>query len=641
MGAGITTDSNINNISANDILASVEDSNWHLWPDTTKPYTDSYDPFDGETNVLVTDNIVFHFKDDETGVDTSTLKVKVKKQGGSWQNYTSYASFSCSGLWGTNDCTVTVNPPGTRNWDYYTTYEVELEDGEDNASPSQNPNGPNKMDDVEYEFTTQPDIWAPYAQNYSPTKNATGVSVNTNVAFDIVDIESGITGTGVNLSTVKIMVKGEEFCQSSCASTFLNATPLTLDGFTYGYRITVDPAGDFSENEIVSVSIYNATDNDIAPPVPTPNVMVVDNYIFTTVDTQAPYFTDHSPAKGAYFAPGSANISFHAKDDGRGVDIDTVSVQVGTTTYTRTSPGFSYSGDSSDYYIEIETGDFTVNQAVPIKLQASDVHMSPANSTEEMYAIFYLEDPDCPSCPSCPSCSGGGGGGGYCSPCPSCPENGVCLSCPSCSEQGVCPSCKETTCPSCPQLTCPEKGYCPSCPECSLYPVFPEAEEMFGKILQPAALPASSFISLEINNQPLSLGGTAYIDKENIIFKGESIPNAEIILEVYSELIVLKTSSDEQGYWTIKIKTELLDEGEHKVFAQAIKEGKRSERINLAKIVIAPETISSLKKICLEEKIANWWERINLWQKILILLAIVLVSLGILRIIKRKWKSVK
>ncbi len=634
LGAGITTDSNINNESAQDILQSVEDSYWHLWPDTAEPYVDTFNPDDGATNVPVTQNLTFHFKDGETRVDTSALKIKVKKQGEGWQDYTSYASFSCSGPWGTNDCLVTVNPPGVRNWDYYTEYEVEIEDGEDKASPSQNPAGPNKMDDVEYSFTTEPDIWAPYAQNYSPVKNATGVAIDTNVSFNIVDIEGGITGTGVNLSTVRITVKGEKFCQSGCASAFLSATPLTLNGFTYGYQITVNPAGDFQENEIVNVSIYDSSDNDNVDPLPTPNIMTPDNYTFTTIDTKRPYFTDHNPAKGAYFTPGTTNITFHVKDAGRGVDIDMVEVKVDTTTYTKNSPGFTYSGDSSDYFIEIEPGDFTANKAVPIKLKASDIHTSPANATEETYAIFYLQDPGCPSCPTCPGCYCGGGGGGYnscssCCPSVSCPS---CPSCPSCSEGGVCPPCPERmVCPSWP--SCPEKGLCPSCLECPNCPAFPTLEEIIKIPTGPATL--SPLVSVIVNEKPIELGTKVYIDQEDIVFEGETLSQTTVLLEIYSDFILLKTTSDNEGKWEIRIRATLLKPGEHIVYGRVIKNGEKSERAKLASLEIPPQ----IEKVCLAEKIANQWRKLSLKTKLLILGIILIVLIIILIVFKQIKKN--
>jgi len=628
LGVEVTTDSNINDETAQDILQSIEDSYWHLWPDTTKPYVDTFNPADGATNISVTQNLTFHFKDNETGVNPDTLKIKVKKRGGGWRDYTPYASFSCFGLWGTNNCLVTVNPPGVRNWDYYTEYEVEIKDGKDKVSPFQNPARPNKMDDFEYSFTTEPDIWPPYARNHSPARNATEAPTDANVSFEIVDIKGGVVGTGVNLSTVKVRVKTEEFCQSGCSSDFFSFTPLETDGFIYGYKITVDPAGDFEENEIVSVSIYEATDN-----APTPNVIAPDNYIFTTIDTRGPYFTDHFPPKGAYFFGAGQNVSFHIKDDGRGVDIDTVSVQIGETIYTRTNPKFSYSGDSSDYYIEIDSPDFTENQAVPIILQASDLEASPVNSSEDLYAIFYLKDSDCPSCPSCPPCYCSG-----CPPCPTCPEKGICPSCPQiiCPEEGICPPCppgEEIICPPCPQLICPEEGICPSCPLCPACPEFPGIEEYIIRIPSgPSSLP--SVTSLKINKQPMVLGGTVYVDKEYLIFEGEAIPEAEIILEIYSNFLLLKTLSDKDGRWRVETKVNLLDEGEHIVFGRVIKENQKSERITLAKIVIKPETLKA--KVCWEEKIINWWQRLSLWQKILILLVTILIVFGVIKIVLRK-----
>jgi len=633
LGIGVTTDSNINDETAQDILQSVEDSYWHLWPDTTKPYIDTFNPVDGAINVSVAQNLTFYFKDNETGVNTSTLKIKVKKERSGWQDYTSYASFSCSGLWETNDCLVTINPPGIRNWDYYTEYKVRLRDGKDKASSFQNPVGHNKMDGFEYSFTTEPDIWAPYVRNHSPAKNATGVPTNTNVSFEIVDIEGGVTGTGVNLSTVKVRVKTEEFCQSGCQGDFLSVIPLNLGGFTYGYQITVDLAGDFEENEIVNVSIYEATDNDNVLPEPTPNVMTSDNYIFTTIDTRGPYFADHFPSKGAYFSDAGQNVSFHIKDDGRGVDIDTVSVQIGEIIYTRTDPKFSYSGDSSDYYIEVEPSDFTGNQAVPIILRASDLKASPVNSSEDLYAIFYLKDSDCPSCPGCPPCYCSG-----CLPCPACPEKGICPSCPQiiCPEKGFCPSCppgEEIACPPCPQIICPEEGICPPCPEYPACPEFPGIEEYIIRIPPgPPSLP--SVTSLRINEQPMVLGGTAYVDKEYVIFGGEATPEAEIILEIYSNFLLLKTLSDKEGRWRTKTKASLLGEGEHIVFGRVIKGNQKSERITLAKMVIKPEVLRV--KVCWEEKIINWWQGLSLWQKILILLVIILIVFGVIKIVLRK-----
>ncbi|MBU1131836.1 hypothetical protein KKC32_01100 [Patescibacteria group bacterium] len=75
---GSTTDSNLAlHGTSDDILSSVNGGNYSIQPNTKPPYVANFSPARGAANVQVNANVSFNLKDDETGVDINSVKVKV------------------------------------------------------------------------------------------------------------------------------------------------------------------------------------------------------------------------------------------------------------------------------------------------------------------------------------------------------------------------------------------------------------------------------------------------------------------------------------------------------------------------------------------------------------------------------------
>jgi len=410
---GATTESNIS-LAGADLLDDEEDFSYHIWADTRKPFAENPAPADGANPVAVESLYTFDLRDTlngegdnsgvGTGINTSTPPgVLTFDDGGGQVDYTAWDSYACSGTWGTNLCTTTVNPPSplgiagdNRNWEYSTLYTVDISGYQDLASASQDQlgdaNGPNTMNAKSWTFTTEPDVVPPEVTSETPVRGSVNVSVSTNLTIEIEDRKTypgGVSGTGVVSNTCKINVSSASFP----LDTFIEGdAEVVVAAIPYGYRFTIDPTIDFGQNELVSISVYDC--QDVAG-----NTMVTDNYTFTTSDTDPPYIDTIAPADDAAIAA-NGTVSFHIHDDGVGVDINNTVIYVNGIYYTNgggagsvttngtritfaTSLDFnggnyigdttSLAGASDDYTFLIDPEvDFVAGEAVPVIVYARD-----------------------------------------------------------------------------------------------------------------------------------------------------------------------------------------------------------------------------------------------------------------------------
>lgn len=78
------------------------------------------------------------------------------------------------------------------------------------------------------------------------------------------------------------------------------------------------------------------------------NTMPTESWSFTTIkDIVAPYITEKIPLPNAINIPRTAKVSCHIKDDGAGVDINTIVMKVNGIIVTPTITGNKY-----DYLVE-------------------------------------------------------------------------------------------------------------------------------------------------------------------------------------------------------------------------------------------------------------------------------------------------
>jgi len=458
---GNTTESNIS-LSGSDLLDDVEDFSYHVFADTQKPFATNPSPADTANAISVDSNYVFELRDTlhgegdnsgvGTGVNTSEPPGAITfNDGGGAVDYTGFDSFSCSGLWGTNLCTVTVNPGSplsiggdTRNWKYNTAYTVRVSGFKDLASASQDQlgdaNGPNTMDLKSYTFTTEADNVSPRVTSETPVRLSIGVATTTDIVVNLQDRKTypnGPSGTGIDASTCRINVSSP----SLALTTYQQGdAEVTVAAISYGYRFTINSATNFAQNETVAVSVYDC--QDLAG-----NTITTDNYNFSTADTAPPTVDTLIPANDAEIAT-DGTLSFHIKDTGVGVDLDEVVIYVDGTYYTTAGgagsvttngtvisytasldfDGGNYVGDTTsragtqeDYTFVIDPEvDFNSNEAVPVLIYAKD------NSGNIMSRYVFALAVQAVACPVgstfCGAntefvggqCVGNGGGGGAC-----------------------------------------------------------------------------------------------------------------------------------------------------------------------------------------------------------------------------------
>ena len=368
--AGSTLDTNVAEFgTANDIIASApEDAYLYLWPDTGKPYIDTFNPANGAGNIAVTAGVGFAFNDknatsgDETGVNKGTLKGAYRQTSAGSDTPGAITWGACSGIWANNTCLGAFNPStkigGNRNYSYDTEYRVCLADGADLASASQSPadGAPNLMNGNSCTtFTTEKDTDKPAvkAGSYSPTGSS--ATVESNVVFTVHDVRAGGStyGTGVKPETIKVNLAGKKAGNAdfnldlTCADDGVTCTPLgdaLEDGHHYAYEVTIDPSnlanGEnfdmFAQNETVQVRVSAAADF-------ASNTMDDFAWSFTTKDTIPPEIINVKPDIDSYYSSAQANggnITFEVVDSGVGVAQADVRVRIGDDIY-------QYGGENS------------------------------------------------------------------------------------------------------------------------------------------------------------------------------------------------------------------------------------------------------------------------------------------------------
>ncbi|GEM_PF-5324450 len=312
--------------------------------DSTPPYTDNYNPAPGQAGVPVNSNVVFEIHDTGSGVNRNSIRVDV--EGTVYR--AGIPGFSTVNL--PDGYRVTINPAS--NFPYSTQIDVAI-DARDDAG--------NVMPTFNYFFTTASadDTEPPYVTNLNPAPTQTGVPVNTNIYFEILD-----SGTGVDLNTVDLIVEGTTIISNGVVQPGYN---VTINAIAQGFSFDYDPSANFNEYQTVNVTVRAS---DLAS---TPNFMQYD-YWFRTGDLTPPYVNGRVPADGDINVPVDTNVVFHVLDDGSGVNILTVVAIVDGTVYRFGIPGFSFAGTPADYTITIDpASNFPYNTVIPVAIDAMDV----------------------------------------------------------------------------------------------------------------------------------------------------------------------------------------------------------------------------------------------------------------------------
>ncbi|MBN2089144.1 Ig-like domain-containing protein [candidate division KSB1 bacterium] len=193
-------------------------------------------------------------------------------------------------------------------------------------------------------FNLNVDTTPPKSTAHSPAKNATNIALNTTISFRLQD-----AGSGLNQSSITMQVDG------------VTVSP-TISGDASNFLISYTPASPFKYNQDVTISI-NASDN-------AGNSMVTEIYYLRMIsDTNPPYTSQHSPARGALDIPINSAVVFHLLDDVSGVEKNSITLKIDNQLVTP-----EISGTPSEYTITYRPAqNFDYQQTVQVEINAKDL----------------------------------------------------------------------------------------------------------------------------------------------------------------------------------------------------------------------------------------------------------------------------
>jgi hypothetical protein len=216
-----------------------------------------------------------------------------------------------------------------------------------------------------YSFTIVGDTKPPYTLYHYPAKDAANVSVGSMVMLHVLDDISG-----VDIASIVMKVKG------------VVVNPIII-GSNKDYTVVYNSGG-FRYGEQVSVSIIA---KDLSQP---PNVLS-EEYSFTILpDKVAPVIVDRYPKKDSVDVQTNPNIIIYLKDDLSGIDKSSISLLINDKIVSPEIIGMS------SYFILMWTPQekFGYNQKVKIVVQAKDMAVPPNVMATETYSFTTVKDPD-------------------------------------------------------------------------------------------------------------------------------------------------------------------------------------------------------------------------------------------------------
>lgn len=336
--------------------------------DNESPYLENLDPYDTETEVARTSNVILDVVDDGSGVDAASVVIKV---GGvtAWQSEAAQSGFAVTRIPLSNGHTYIINP----NTDFgsYQTVLIEVQ-AQDNATV------PNTLD-TSYSFRTI-DTVAPYLSNLNPFSGETGVHPRTNVQIEVLD-----AGTGVQASSVVLRVNGTIAWQADAQQPGFVVTKQIVP---LGYRYTIDPAG--------PLPVYTNTIRVVAQDLAAiPNALDT-SYTFEVTDTVLPRILNMEP-RGPGQVPNVA-VSFHSDDD---IQVVLASIQVTIDDVSAVINGVIQAGWTGTIVPNIEygydvslqkIGGFLYGTDITARASVADGTMIPVTET---WSFSLIADPAC------------------------------------------------------------------------------------------------------------------------------------------------------------------------------------------------------------------------------------------------------
>jgi hypothetical protein len=412
---GNTTDTNLAQTNGNgtDILQSVEDLQIQLLPDTDNPVIAPISPAHQGASIAVDSGISFLLTDQMAGIDQTSVDAVMQINGAQSTNQAVTLSqelrtnqnrtYSYRGAFVPTH--IDMLAPGV--FPYDATIEIQL-DVDDLGAPDVH------HTTYQWTFQTESDTDAPFVRNRQPAAQATGISGDTNIQFELVDFRAGGTtpGSGIDDETVALqIISGRGAENLTCADDALNCVFVS----SHILAVTWSSVESFDQPEEVQVRVQ-ATDVS-------GNAMDQATWSFMTADPDAPYLSDFDPEPNSAGHTAQTPIQFVVHDDGTGVDITTLEVWVGDERYTIDDDALQFQGTSAAYSISITPEEpWPSDQAVVVRVRVADLSDPKNYTAPDPYLYSFIvgtfdaeaEPLVCPelACPvvSAPQCGGGGGG---------------------------------------------------------------------------------------------------------------------------------------------------------------------------------------------------------------------------------------
>lgn len=217
--------------------------------DNDAPNSYNLNPTNGDVSVDIDSNINFNIKDvanpgnyPGTGINVSTLKIKVSAN--NWQSkiYTSSSS------------EVSINPIGVNDYGNIYDYEVSINPSEDfpqntlvNVEITVEDYGCPSVNSMTYNYSFKTkDSTAPICDLFSPDKNSINIDNDEKITFRCRD-----NGSGIDIDSFYIVVDGKTY-KISGNNNF------TYTGNPSEYYISIDPIDNFSDDYALEVVVNGA-----------------------------------------------------------------------------------------------------------------------------------------------------------------------------------------------------------------------------------------------------------------------------------------------------------------------------------------------------------------------------------------------
>ncbi|HEX9973135.1 MAG TPA: carboxypeptidase regulatory-like domain-containing protein [bacterium] len=304
--------------------------------DVTPPYTRLHIPAAGEKNVIPNCAISFHILDDLSGVDSSSIRLKVNDE-------------QVKPIIKSDRLDYTVSYKPFNPFWYGDSVNIKI-DAQDLASDTAN-----VMPTVEYSFRILQDTMAPEIVWKAPGLPGSHIPLDSEFIVELVD-----TLTGVDFES--IVFKFQEEVKRP-----------VISGNSKTYALFYRPDQPLNYNEKIKIDI---TVSDLATE---PNWIKDRRFeFFTTEDHEPPYISSRNPEKDLPGISFDAAIIIQVNDDIAGVDISSIRLAVEGETVVP-----EISGTASCYTIIYRSPDeYEAAQIVDVMISCSDLSNPPLSMSE-------------------------------------------------------------------------------------------------------------------------------------------------------------------------------------------------------------------------------------------------------------------